>query len=131
MKPSEIVFDENYCMYGIVIDEQKDPVTLSILDDLEAAYELLGDEYKERIAAFINSSAQWFPIAWDKITGEVGNAEGLRLITVYVLFEQNQKDSVFGLLFSLDFDREHGRGMKLSGENFTILKYGEAHVAFG
>jgi len=130
MKPSEIVFDKNYCMYGIVIDGQMDPVTLSISDELEAAYELLRDDYKDKIAGFVNSSGKWFPIACEKIISEVDNTDGLRLMTIYVLFEQSQSDSLFGLLFNLEFDREHGRGMMLNGESFEILKYGDASVAF-
>jgi len=130
MKPSEIVFDENYCIYDIFIDGATDPITLEISDGLEAADELLRDDYKDRIACFVTSSGKWVPIACDKIISEVGNADGLKLMTIYVLFEQNQDDSLYGLLFTLDFDREHGRGMMLNGENFKILKYGDASVAF-
>ena len=130
MKPSEIEFDKNYCMYDIIIDEQTNPITLEILDDLEAADELLQDGYKERIACFVNSSEKWFPAACEKIVSEVGDACGLKLMTVYILFEQNENDSLYGLLFNLDFDREHGRGMVLNGEDFGILKYGDASVAF-
>ncbi|MCL1873567.1 MAG: hypothetical protein FWF85_05575 [Clostridiales bacterium] len=130
MKPSEIVFDENYCIYDIAIDGQTDPITLEISDGLEAADELLLDDYKERIACFVNSSVEWFQIACDRIISEVGNADGLKLMTIYVLFEQDQDNSLYGLLFNLDFDREHGRGMMINGENFNILKYGGASVAF-
>ena len=130
MKTSEIIFNEKYCIYGIIINEQVNPIYLKISDELESAYELLQDDYKERIADFVNSSGKWFPIACEKIISEVDNADGLRLISIHVLFEQSQSDSLFGLMFSLDFDREHGRGMMLNGETFEILKYGDADVAF-
>lgn len=51
-------------------------------------------------------------------------------MTIYVLFEQDRKDSLYGLLFHLDSDRDHGRGMMLNGEDFRIPKYGDASVAF-
>ena len=130
MNLSDIEFDKNYCIYGIIIDGQTTPITLEISDELEAAYELLHDDYKERLACFINSSDKWFPMACEKIISEVVNADGLKLMTIYVLFEQSQSDSLYGLLFNLDSDREHGRGMMLNGENFKILKYGDASVAF-
>jgi len=130
MKSSEIVFNEKYCINNITIDGQMSPITLVISDGLDAAYELLQDGYKERLAGFVNSSVKWFPIAYERIISEVDNTDGLRLMTIYVLFEQSQSDSLFGLLFSLDFDREHGRGMMLNGETFEILKYGDASVAF-
>jgi hypothetical protein len=130
MDSSDIIFDDEYCMYGIPINGQTEPVCLEISDGLYAADELLRGDYKSRIADFLNSSKAWFPIAFDKITSDVGNSDGLRLMTIYVLFEQNQKNSLYGLLFNLNCDREHGRGMMINGENFKIEKYGEAWVAF-
>jgi len=130
MNKNDIMFDEDYCLNDIYIDEEVNPITLEILDSLYAADEVLQDDYKERIADFINSSKKWFPIAYEKIVSEIGNADGLRLMKIFVLFEQNQSNSLFGLSFNLDFDREHGRGMKLDGDNFAVLKYGEASDAF-
>jgi hypothetical protein len=130
MNSSDIVFDENYCMYGIFINEQVDSICLSISDGLKAADEVLQDVYKDRISNFVNSSEEWFPIASNAIESEIGNTDGLQLITIFILFEQNQKNSVFGLSFELDADEEHGRGMMLDGGNFKILKYGDASVSF-
>jgi len=130
MDSSDIVFDENYCIYDVIIDAQKSPITLEISDALKAADELLQDNYKNRIASFVNSSREWLPIATREILNEVKNPSGLELTTIYVLFEQDQEMSVYGLLFNLDFDREHGRGMMLNGEDFKILKYGDSSVAF-
>ena len=122
MKKDDVVFDENYCIYNVGVQGQKDLVTLTILDDLTAADEVLRDDYKERIAQFVNSSDEWFSIALDAIKKDVGDGDdGIKLMTVYVLFEQNSDRSIFGLLFNLDSDREHGKGMQLSGESFDIL----------
>jgi hypothetical protein len=130
MNPDDIVFDENYCLDDIKIDGQSDSVIVTISDGLDAADELLCNDYKKRIANFINSSGKWLPVARKVIIDEIGNDDGLELITIFVLFEQNAKNSLFGLLFSLDADREHGRGMMLDGESFNIVKYGDASVAF-
>jgi hypothetical protein len=130
MNSNEIIFDENHCIYDVVLGEQIDPIAIEISDSLKAANEILADDYKNRVANFVNSSKEWFPIALNKIKGEIDNISGLKLMTIYILYEQNQNDSIDGLLFNLDFDREHGRGMMLNGENFNILKYGDASVAF-
>jgi len=130
MYKNDIMFDEDYCLYDIFIDEEINPITLVISDGLYAADEILQDNYKGRIANFINSSKKWFPIAYEKIVSEIGNVDGLRLTKIYILFEQDQNNGLYGLSFNLDFDREHGRGMMLDGESFAILKYGDASVAF-
>ena len=85
---------------------------------------------QELIANFVNDSAKWFNIARNRILRDVEDADGLKLMTVYVLFEQEARSGLFGLLFNLNADREHGRGMKMDGTDYEIVAYGEAHVAF-
>ncbi|MCW4455135.1 hypothetical protein OK348_10015 [Flavobacterium sp. MXW15] len=117
-------------MYDVAIDGQREPVTLEISDALEAADEILRRDYRERIAGFVDASREWLPAARARIVSDVGNDDGLKLMTIYVLFEQDREDSLYGLLFNLDSDRDHARGMMLSGEDFRISKYGDASVAF-
>lgn len=130
MRAEDIAFDENHRMYDVAIDGQREPVTLELSDALETADELLCRDYTQRTAGFIDASRAWFPAARERIANDAGNGDGLKLMTIYVLFEQDRKDSLYGLLFHLDSDRDHGRGMMLNGEDFRIPKYGDASVAF-
>lgn len=130
MNASELEFDERYYIYEIKISAQNNFINLSILDELEASDEILREDYKARIVNFLNSSEKWLPIARHKIISEVGVDDGLLLITVYILFEQDENKSRFGLLFNLNQDREHGRGIVMDGDSFEILEYGEAYIAF-
>ena len=131
MNTSDLEFDERCYIYGIKISAQNDFINLSILDDLKASEEILREDYKERIVDFVNSSEQWLPIARRRVVDEVGADDGLMLMTIFILFEQDENSSRFGLLFNLNQDREHGRGMVVDGDSFEILEYGEADVAFG
>ena len=130
MDAKDVSFDQDYCMYDVLISEQVDPVALELSDSLCAADEELTEGYKELIANFVNDSAKWFNIARNRILRDVEDADGLKLMTVYVLFEQEARSGLFGLLFNLNADREHGRGMKMDGTDYEIVAYGEAHVAF-
>jgi hypothetical protein len=129
VNPNDIVFDENYSMSGIFITQQNEDIRLSISDGLDAAHEPLQDDYKNRIANFINFSKSWFPIALNKIKTETENPGELQLICIHILFEQNQDNSLFGLEFYVDFDMEHGRGMVINGESLEIVGYGDADVS--
>lgn len=131
MKPDEINFDENYSMDQVAISEQLTPVCITILDELEAVEQPLTDEYKNVIVDFINNSVKWYSDAINIIKEDVKNIDGIKLMTIYVLFEQNDLNHVFGLLFNLNFDREHGRGMVIDGNDFSIISYGGAEKAFG
>ena len=51
-------------------------------------------------------------------------------MTIYILSEQNVNSIIFGLLFRVEIDIEHGRGLKMDGETLKILEYGTAEVSF-
>lgn len=51
-------------------------------------------------------------------------------MAIYLLSEQTDADFIFGLLFGVKADSEHGRGMKLRLDPLEILDYGLADVAF-
>ena len=53
-----------------------------------------------------------------------------QLMAIYLLSEQISSDFIFGLLFKVDTEVEHGRGMKISLEGMTIIDYGDADRAF-
>lgn len=130
MTESEVVFDADHSIFNVNISAQSKTIILKISEDIDAAYELLESSYQKKIADFINASGGWFPVAVNAIRKDVSNIDGLELTTVFVLSEQNSNESVFGLLFELDADEEHGRGLMMSGEDFHIIKYGDASVAF-
>jgi hypothetical protein len=135
MKPEDVVFDEDFEMQ-IFIPELNRNIRLVISDDLFASEEELTEEYKSRIAAFINSISRWHPEAvngvlqWARqIYALEAEEKDVRLLSIFILFEQNE-DELFGLEFSVEFDREHGCGLKITGKNFEIVEVGTGDVAF-
>jgi hypothetical protein len=128
MDASNIIFDSDLTML-ININQQSDEINLKISDSLEASEEALSFPYKERIATFINSSDVWHKLALEKLVKEEKNVIA-RLMTIYILSEQNVESLIFGLLFRVEHDIEHGRGMKISGGNFEIFEYGLGDIAF-
>lgn len=130
MKPQDIIFDENLMLSDVKIAEQKEPFILALSDDLSLAEEIVSNDFKNKIITFINSSSKWFEIAKDQVFKDTGDTKGLRLITLYVLSEQLADYIIFGLEFSLDFDREHGRGLQINAETYEILDYGTADISF-
>jgi hypothetical protein len=130
---SEIVFDENLFM-ECTVEGQIEPISLALSDGLNAATEILSDQYKMQIINFLNKSLLWLPIATEAVNkwgmetySQIANE--IELVTVYIRFEQNDPPQ-FGLEFRPDYDIEHGCGMKISGNNFDVWKLGSADVAF-
>jgi hypothetical protein len=115
---------------SLKIDPQKEKVVLVIPDSLEASEEELEPAYKDKIAGFINAADSWYPSAVGEIRKEFAKPGDIRLTRLYVLSEQSEKTLRFGLSFRVEADVEHGRGMKIDGATFEILKYGAADVAF-
>ena len=112
------------------IDQQPDSVLLEISDSLEAAEEHLQIPYKEKIAKFLNASKTWYPMAVEKIMSEATTPGKVRLLQVFILSEQAVNSIVFGLMFGVDSDVEHGRGLKVDGDTLKIIEYGIGDVAF-
>ena len=129
MEPSDIKFNSKLRMpFGI--NQQPDPILLEISDSLDAAEETPRDSYKERIARFLNSCEIWYPSAIQRIKSKDGDPGRVRLLQVFILSEQDADSMVFGLMFRVDIDIEHGRGLKVSGDTLEILEYGIGDVAF-
>ncbi len=129
MDSSEVNFKSDLTM-SFRIDEEPKSVTLELSDSLYASEEELQASYKNEIAKFVNSSAIWYPLAIEKIRIKDTDPGGIRLMTVYVLTEQDADSMIFGLLFRVDIDVEHQRGLKIDGETLEILEYGIGDVAF-
>jgi len=137
MKATEIEFDENSEM--VVFSEYLNKkIRLCISDDLEASVEELTDEYKEKIAYFVNSISQWYSavcnsiISWSKDTYKIdAHLQDIELMCIFVLFEQNA-DELFGLGFRVEFDVEHGCGIKIKVNDgkYDIIEVGTGDVAF-
>jgi len=122
------------------IKSQNQRINLILSDSLEAAEETLRQAYLKKIQNFLDSSYDWYDLAVGEIKGafvKSGGATGgmhgdsaIRLMSIYVLSEQDDERMVFGLLFRVEFDVEHGRGMKMYGDNYEIFEYGLGDVAF-
>ncbi len=120
------------------IKELNTEVGLSLSDCLSAYYEELTEDYKNKIADFINHCDDWYDIATNAIQQRAkdiyhGNeiAQAIRLVNIFVLFEQTG-ENLFGLEFRVNFDEEHGCGLKMSENNGTykVVKIGTGDVSF-
>lgn len=128
MRAEELIFDQEMEML-LQIPEQEEELYLSVSDDLLIyEEEAMGPAYKERIVTMLSLSNQWYPLAQERLEGD--RAERGRLMAIYLLSEQTDADFIFGLLFGVKADSEHGRGMKLRLDPLEILDYGLAEVAF-
>ncbi|MGG6229986.1 hypothetical protein [Tenacibaculum sp. SDUM215027] len=135
MNNNDVIFDEDLEFYtSIEVSNNEICVTLS--DALEASEEELTESYKSQIATFINSSSIWYEkaataiINWAKkeLNIEV-NQNNIKLMNIFVLYEQNEQE-LYGLQFRVDFDIEHGCGLKIKGDDFEITEIGDGDVAF-
>lgn len=137
MKATEITFDEDFQMW-VFSEHLNKEIGLGISDDLDASEEELTNEYKEKIARFVNNMPQWYNIVlnsiitWAKDTYKIdAHPQEIELMNVYVLFEQNA-DELFGVMFRVEFDIEHGCGVKIKATNgkYEVFEIGEGCVAY-
>ena len=122
-----IKFDDDLEM-SVFIPEQHDSIRLVLSDELALAGEVMVNDYKEKIIHMLGSSAYWYELAEKRIFSELSMMG--QLMAIYLLSEQTSSDFIFGLLFRVDAEVEHGRGMKISLEEMTIIDYGDADRAF-
>ena len=122
-----IKFDDDLEM-SVFIPEQHDSIRLVLSDELALADEVMSNDYKEKIVHMLRSSAYWYELAEKRIFSELSMMG--QLMVIYLLSEQTSSDFIFGLLYRVDAEVEHGRGMKISLEEMTIIDYGDADRAF-
>ena len=124
MKATEIIFNEDLEMY-VFLKDLDDEVCITLSDSLSASEEELTEDYKGKRAC--NSI-----IAWAKDTYKIdAHVQDIELINIFVLFEQNE-DELFGVEFRVEFDVEHGCGIKIKVDNgkYDIIEVGTGDVAF-
>jgi len=122
-----IIFDDDLEM-SVFIPEQQDSIRLVLSDELALADEVMSNDYKEKIVHMLRASAYWYELAEKRIFSELSMMG--QLMVIYLLSEQTSSDFIFGLLFRVDAEVEHGRGMKISLEEMTIIDYGDTDRAF-
>lgn len=137
MKLNEINFDDNHEMY-IKPESLNTEVCLIISDGLAASNEKLTVDYCNKIVNFVNDFPHWYNEVCDIIIKRAKNVykvniqnQDLQLMNIFVLFEQNENE-LFGLEFRVDFDIEHGCGLKIKGkkDNYEIIEIGTGDIAF-
>ena len=113
MKSNEIIFDENLEMY-IFSDELSTEICISLSDSLSASEEELTEEYKNKIANFINNLPNWYNEAVKSVVKRAeqiyaieAKSKDLQLMNIFILFEQDENE-LYGLEFRTEFDVEHG-----------------------
>ena len=122
-----IKFDDDLEM-SVFIPEQQGSIRLVLSDELALADEVMANDYKEKIVHMLGLSAYWYELAEKRIFSELSMTG--QLMAIYLLSEQTSSDFIFGLLYRVDAEVEHGRGMKISIEEMTIIDYGDADRAF-
>lgn len=135
MTRRDILFDENL-ETSVYFEDLNKTVRLVLSDSLFAADEKLTEEYKTKISDFINCFSHWYGISIKAIRQRARNIYELdvddneiELMSIYILFEQDQPP-LYGLGFRVEFDIEHGCGLKITGENYKIIEIGSADIAF-
>ena len=129
MQPNELNFDDDRSTQ-IKLPEQEKPLTLTISDSLNAYDEEITSGYKKRISEFLNSSNIWFKVCVDKLRKDLNAGSDYRLMEIFILSEQNSISMIFGILFNVSGDKEHGRGFKINEKDFSIIEYGLSDVAY-
>ena len=90
------------------------------------------------IATFVNNLSEWYSLAcnsimaWAKDTYKIEACmQDIELTHIFVLFEQNAEE-LFGLEFRVEFDIEHGCGIKIriNDGKYDIVEVGTGDVAF-
>ena len=138
MKVCDLQFDEDL-ETSVFISALKKKVRSVLSDDLEASEPQLSEEYKQRIVQFLEEISIWYNKTIDAVKQYANDKYGIKdvsdtdieLMAIFILFEQDEPD-LFGLSYRIEFDVEHGCGIKLkgNGQQFEIVEIGCADVAF-
>lgn len=138
MKVCDLLFDEDL-ETSVFISALKKKVRLVLSDDLEASEQQLSEEYKQRIVQFLEEISIWYNKTIDAVKQYADGKYGIKdvsetdieLMAIFILFEQDEP-TLFGLSYRIEFDVEHGCGIKLkgNGQQFEIVEIGCADVAF-
>ena len=138
MKVCDWQFDEDL-ETSVFISALKKKVRLVLSDDLEASEQQLSEEYKQKIVQFLEEISIWYNKTIDAVKQYADGKYGIKdvsdtdieLMAIFILFEQDEPD-LFGLSYRIEFDVEHGCGIKLKGndQQFEIVEIGCADVAF-
>ena len=138
MKVCDLQFDEDL-ETSVFISALKKKVRLVLSDDLEASEQQLSEEYKQKIVQFLEEISIWYNKTIDAVKQYADGKYGIKdvsntdieLMAIFILFEQDEPD-LFGLSYRIEFDVEHGCGIKLkgNGQQFEIVEIGCADVDF-
>lgn len=138
MKVCDLQFDEDL-ETSVFISALKKKVRLVLSDDLEASEQQLSEEYKQRIVQFLEEISIWYDKTTVAVKQYADNKYSIKdisdsdieLMAIFILFEQDEP-TLFGLSYRIEFDVEHGCGIKLkgNGQQFEIVEIGCADVAF-
>lgn len=129
MEIKKFHFDDDLEMV-IHIPQQKDEVILAISDELDISTDNLTEEYKQKINLMLSQLDQILLVANQRLNKEFSETNNFRLLQIILLSEYTDPEFIVGLMFRVEQDVEHGRGMKISINSMEIIEYGLADVAF-
>ncbi len=135
MKFDEIIFDEHLEMHFFSEDLNKS-IRVVLSDSLYASEEELTESYRMKISDFINNLPNWYNKSVDSVLQRAktvynidAQSDDVQLMSIFVLFEQDEKE-LYGLSFRVNFDVEHGCGLKITNDAYEITEIGSGDVAF-
>ena len=129
MEIKEFHFDDDLEMV-MHIPQQKNEVILAISDELDISTDNLTEEYKQKINLMLSQLDQILLVANQRLNKEFSETNNFRLLQIILLSEYSDPEFIVGLMFRVEQDVEHGRGMKISINSMEIIEYGLADVAF-
>lgn len=129
MQIKEFYFDDNLEML-VHIPQQNNQITLAISDELGISNNNLTAKYKSKINHIFSNLDKLLLMANQRLNNEFPETNKFRLLEIILLSEDNDPDFIVGLMFRVEQDIEHGRGMKISLNSMSIIEYGLADVAF-
>ncbi len=67
-------------------------------------------------------------MAHERINKEFSKDIASQLMNIYILSEEDNKNTIYGLLYRIEEDVEHGRGIKIT-DDMKIIEYGIGDIA--
>lgn len=131
MNHSKFIFDDDYCC-EISVSQQQNTVSLYLMDYLSIVdnFPNIKEDDLRFVQDFLDKSNIWYKKVTQEIHFRTNQNDEISLISIYVLSEQKDGSSIFGLEFHSLHDVEHGIGLQIDSGDMNILKFGSADLAF-
>ncbi|EKO3629394.1 hypothetical protein [Vibrio metschnikovii] len=113
---AELNIEDNLISFVYLEESQQDEYFNNKIQSFKSSYSQLSNMILNSIHVYINNV---YPIVDQSLVN-------ITLIKVYITPDEDEGD--YGLMYSLDLDREHGIGIKLS--SWKVSNIGSSEIAF-